>query len=62
MSKPSLKDIDIVIAISDLHCGCQMGLCPPGGFLLDGGGKYKLSRTQTALFDNGGGNGTEDSN
>ena len=46
MSKPSLKDIDIVIAISDLHCGCQMGLCPPGGFLLDSGGKYKLSRTQ----------------
>lgn len=31
------------IVISDLHAGCQFGLCPPHEILLDGGGVYRPS-------------------
>lgn len=29
-----------LIIVSDPHCGCRMGLCPPEGFPLDDGGHY----------------------
>lgn len=38
------------IVISDLHLGCQLGLCPPQ-VTLDGGGIYKASKMQSALWD-----------
>ena len=34
------------VIISDPHCGCRMGLCPPGGISLDGGGTYYASDFQ----------------
>ena len=27
-----------IIVVSDMHAGCRMGLCPPHGAKLDGGG------------------------
>ena len=35
-----------LVIISDTHCGCQFGLCPPGGIDLDGGGHYNPSKSQ----------------
>jgi len=37
------------VVISDLHLGCQLGLCPPE-FTLDGGGKYKASKNQKIMW------------
>ena len=34
-----------IVVVSDLHCGCQFGLCP-GAVRLDGGGTYHPSRLQ----------------
>lgn len=45
--KPSPRTI---IVVSDLHCGCRMGLCPAGGAKLDAGGVYKPSRLQRKLW------------
>ena len=39
-----------VIVISDLHCGCRLGLCPPSGAALDGGGTYEPSRFQRKVW------------
>lgn len=39
-----------LVVISDLHCGCQMGLCPPGGVKLDDGGIYKPNAIQRAVW------------
>jgi hypothetical protein len=39
-----------IIVISDLHCGCKMGLCPPV-VPLDGGGKYVQSEAQKHVWD-----------
>lgn len=38
------------IVVSDLHCGCQFGLCPPN-ITLDGGGKYQQSAMQKVTWD-----------
>ena len=38
------------IVISDLHCGCRFGLCPPDPVPLDGGGAYKPSRYQKFIW------------
>ena len=35
-----------LIAISDQHCGSQLGLCPPDGVRLDEGGVYKPVRIE----------------
>lgn len=40
---PALNNL---VVVSDLHCGCQLGLCPPEGVPLDDGGTYKPSRFQ----------------
>lgn len=40
-----------LIIISDLHCGCRLGLCPPEGVTLDGGGRYAPSALQMAVWD-----------
>jgi hypothetical protein len=39
------------VVISDMHCGCQFGLCPPE-VKLDGGGIYKASPLQLAIWEN----------
>jgi len=36
--KKPLKKINNLIVVSDLHCGCRFGLCPPGIILDDGAG------------------------
>lgn len=38
-----------IVVISDLHCGCQFGLCPPK-VKLDGGGPYYQSKFQRVLW------------
>lgn len=38
-----------VIFISDTHCGCRVGLCPPG-VCLDGGGTYEPGIVQRAMW------------
>jgi hypothetical protein len=39
------------VIISDTHCGCQFGLCPPK-IQLDGGGIYVASPLQNAIWEN----------
>lgn len=38
-----------IIVISDTHCGCQLGLCPPVADL-DGGGTYEHSKLQKKVW------------
>lgn len=42
---------DNIVVVSDLHCGCKMGLCPPGGVVLDGGGEYMPSKLQRQVWN-----------
>ena len=44
------KHINQAVIISDLHCGCQMGLCPPTPITLDGGGTYNSSDLQKKVW------------
>lgn len=39
-------EVNNIIVISDTHCGCRLGLCPPGGIQLDDGGTYEIGPTQ----------------
>lgn len=43
--------VNNLIVISDLHCGCQMGLCPRNGIRLDNNGTYKPSTAQVRVLD-----------
>src|SRR5579862_848807 len=43
-------DIRNVVVVSDLHAGCQMGLCPPTGCKLDGAGRYEPSEFQCKVW------------
>lgn len=45
-SKPEVRRL---VVISDTHCGCAMGLCPPS-FALDDGGEYQASRLQRVVW------------
>ena len=45
-----MAKVNNVIIISDQHCGCQMGLCPPGGIPLDDGGHYMPSKLQKKVW------------
>ena len=42
--------INNLVIISDLHAGCQFGLCPPDGIDLDGGGNYNPSVLQKKVW------------
>ncbi len=44
------KKICNLIVISDLHCGCKLGLCPPGPVHLDDGGVYHPSKVQEKVW------------
>lgn len=46
-----MKGIKNVVCISDLHAGCKLALCPPGGASLDDGGRYLPSPLQLKLYD-----------
>lgn len=39
-----------LVVVSDLHCGCKMGLCPAKGAKLDSGGRYMPSRLQRVVW------------
>lgn len=40
-----------LVVVSDLHCGCRLGLHPPDDQRLDGGGWYKPSEFQRQLWN-----------
>lgn len=40
-----------LIIVSDLHCGCRLGLCPPEGAKLDDGGIYMPSKLQLVVWE-----------
>lgn len=39
-----------LVVISDTHCGCKVGLCPPDPVPLDGGGSYLASDVQRGMW------------
>ncbi len=39
-----------LIVVSDTHCGCRVGLCPPGKVRLDDGGTYEASTLQRKVW------------
>lgn len=41
--------ITSIVVVSDTHCGCQLGLCPPT-VALDHGGTYNASRLQRVVW------------
>jgi len=45
-----IKDVLNWVVVSDLHCGCQLGLCPANGIRLDEGGMYKPNRIQRLVW------------
>ncbi len=47
---PPRKHPTNIIVVSDTHCGCRLGLCPPGGVSLDDGGTYFPSPLQRKVW------------
>lgn len=45
-----MRDTWNLVIVSDLHCGCQTGLCHPDGVSLDEGGYYKPSDIQMKIW------------
>lgn len=39
-----------LVVVSDLHCGCRLGLCPPKPVALDDGGQYTQSKYQAVTW------------
>jgi hypothetical protein len=48
--KVDLATIKNIVVVSDLHCGCRLGLCPDWGANLDDGGAYLPSRLQNVVW------------
>jgi len=44
-----VSDINNLVVVSDLHCGCRVGLCPPS-IRLDEGGTYSFGAVQKHLW------------
>lgn len=44
------KQLKAYVVVSDLHCGCQVGLCPESGVKLDEGGTYLPNDGQLQLW------------
>ena len=44
-------EINNLVVVSDTHCGCQLGLCPPSGASLDNGGIYAPSSFQLNVWE-----------
>jgi hypothetical protein len=49
-STPKKSSTNNLIIISDTHCGCRLGLCPPSPVRLDNGGTYHASTFQQAMW------------
>jgi len=45
-----MERINNVIVVSDTHCGCRLGLCPPVDIPLDDGGFYRASALQQKVW------------
>ena len=45
------KRINNVVVVSDIHSGCKLALCPPGGVRLDEGGYYQPSEFQLWIWE-----------
>ena len=45
------RPITNLVVVSDLHVGCQLGLCPKEGALLDEGGLYLPNAAQQTVWD-----------
>jgi len=43
-------DANNLVVVSDLHCGCRLGLCHPGAVPLDDGGTYRASPLQRKIW------------
>lgn len=50
MGRRATAPINNLVVVSDLHVGCQLGLCHPGGATLDNGGVYKPSKLQRHVW------------
>lgn len=51
MPKKTRKiEVKNLVVVSDTHCGCRMGLCPPTGASLDDGGRYMPSPIQNKVW------------
>jgi hypothetical protein len=48
---PKVTAAKNIVVISDLHIGCQLGLCHPDGARLDNGGTYTPSEVQLKVWD-----------
>lgn len=48
--KTATDEINNWVVVSDIHAGCQLGLCPPGGVRLDEGGVYRPSVIQQKIY------------
>jgi len=44
-----MEHINNLIVVSDIHCGCKLGLCPPGDIPLDEG-FYRASVLQQKVW------------
>jgi hypothetical protein len=44
------KHVNALVVVSDTHCGCALGLCPPGPMPLDDGGTYQASVFQSKVW------------
>lgn len=51
MTRGTSSRVNYLVVVSDLHCGCRLGLCHPGEVLLDGGGEYKSSALQRVVWE-----------
>jgi len=49
-SKPKTPPVNNLVIVSDLHCGCQAGLCPSSGAERDEGGRYQSSSLQKKVW------------
>lgn len=47
---PGPTAVSNIVVVSDLHAGCQFGLCPDKAVPLDGGGTYQPSRLQRVVY------------
>lgn len=45
-----MPDLNNIVVVSDTHCGCKLGLCPPEGVTLDDGGAYLPSPLQCKIW------------
>ena len=46
-----MRKLNNLVVVSDIHCGCRLGLLHPDGIKLDDGGLYQPSEFQILLWD-----------